>query len=800
MQSTSFPSRDTRPTLRASAIVLAISLACTASAIAAGPGDGRLATLARPTALHPGDAVIGALRMDQPMHVEVALRIRDREKLDTFIASRTRAPAGAPAQPMTSDAFLARHAPTALQAQAVADYLGHMGFRNIVIAPNRLLVSADGTAQTARDAFATSFAQVRTQDGRVAYANNDDVRFPAALADSVLAVLGLQTVRQAHTTALRAVPDAAHTLAITTHHPAEFEAIYGASGYDPASDITVGLVTAGNLTQVTSDLNAYTTKHGLPAIATQTVATNGTSSDITHVGTWDLESQSIVGMAGGRLGKLVFYNVPNLGNANLVADFNAVVLANKAKIIAVSMSECETDVGPAGDHSAAAADQVFAAGAAQGQSFGVATGDIGADECGDGGTKPGWPANSPYVIAVAGTRLDATKTTWNNEIVWNTLGTSGGGATGGSQSTYEPKPSWQTAWTGSLRGVADVAYDANPASGALIIVNGVEQPMGGTALAASLFAGFWARILHYNPTIGFAGPILYPMQDGGFSDVTSGNNSGSPARTGYDLASGRGSTVFHIFNTAIYFQHLGHQRPTASFTYASSGRTASFTDVSTAKDGAPIATHAWNFGDGATSTQAHPVHAYAADGTYSVTETIHDGVGSAASRTLLVTVAAGNGPLQLLGNPGFENGTSPWVLSDAASVKCTNISYPAHSGNCDALLDDSLNQPSGALSQWVAIPGGKTSATLTFDLAMLLRGTTHDPQNQLRVQLLDQNGAVVRNLATYADTDGSSTYRTRTFNLTPYIGQTVNLRFSGTAEQLQNRAGYQIDDVNLIVQ
>jgi hypothetical protein len=44
-------------------------------------------------------------------------------------------------------------------------------------------------------------------------------------------------------------------------------------------------------------------------------------------------------------------------------------------------------------------------------------------------------------MAVAGTKLDASTTTWNSEVVWNDLA-AGNGATGGSPSTFEPKPSW----------------------------------------------------------------------------------------------------------------------------------------------------------------------------------------------------------------------------------------------------------------------------------------------------------------------------------------------------------------------
>src|SRR5574337_596366 len=203
-------------------------------------------------------------------------------------------------------------------------------------------------------------------------------------------------------------------------------------------------------------------------------------------GEWSLDSQDVVGMAGGQVGKLIFYNIPTLSNANLTADFNTIVNANATKIINVSLGECETSAQ--GDGSAAAQDQIFQQAVAQGQTFSISTGDSGADECGDGGVKPSWPAASQYVVAVGGTTLNATTTTWNSATVW----TSGGG----SSSTFEPQPSWQNGVApGSTRGLPDIAYDADPNSGSKIIVNGATQQYGGTSLSAPLFAGAWARII-----------------------------------------------------------------------------------------------------------------------------------------------------------------------------------------------------------------------------------------------------------------------------------------------------------------
>ncbi|WP_237561537.1 protease pro-enzyme activation domain-containing protein [Frateuria defendens] len=753
--------------------------------------------VAHAVALRRNESYSGQLAFSQPVHIEVALKLRNDSELKSFIAAAHEGYAPLASRSLTPAQFLDRHAPTADQAQAVVDFLTRAGFANVSIAPNRLLVSGDATADVAQAAFRTSFAKVRTRDGRDAYANTSDAHIPAALQDSVLSVVGLQDVHRAHPFVQTLQPNDLTPQAITGHNPTEFSAIYGGTGAPTASGVTVGIITQGSLSQTITDLNTFTSNNGLATVTTQTINTNGTSSDTSGVGEWNLDSQDIVGMAGGQVGKLLFYNIPTLSNANLTADINKVVSDNQAKIINVSLGECETDAQ--GDGSASAQDQAFQQAVAQGQTFSISTGDSGADECGNGGTTPSWPAASQYVIAVAGTKLDASTSTWNSEVVWNELANNEG-ATGGSESTFEPKPSWQTLWSGSHRGVADVAFDGDPESGAKVIVNGASQQIGGTSLAAPLFSGFWARVIAAKGTgVGFAGPLIYQLPAADFHDVTSGNNGGETAGPGYDLASGRGSIIIGSALNDLGGGGGGNTPPVANFGVVTSGLTANFTDSSTDSDGT-IASRSWNFGDGATSTATNPSHTYAAGGTYSVSLTVTDNGGATNTKTQSVSVSgSGGGSSQLLGNTGFETGSaSPWSAS--SGVVSNSSSEPPHAGSWDAWLDGYGSSHTDTLSQQVAIPSGKSSATLQYYLHVdTAETTTSQAYDTLKVQVYSTSGSLLGTLATYSNLNKNSGYTVHTNSLASYIGQTVVIKFTGT-EDSSLQTSFVLDDVTLTVQ
>lgn len=545
--------------LRIKALIAAVGLVAWGCSMgsAAQPVDNSAADSFAGTAtvsLHPavslrnGDKVVGPLAFSQPLHVVIPLKLRNEQQLDQYMAKPG-------FRPLTSGQFQMLYAPTAEQAKAVADYLTRAGFTNVKIGANNAFVEADGRADTARDAFKTSFVRVVTHDGRDAFANSGAVQIPANLQDIVHAVLGVQNVHAVHSF-VRA-PDllTAHSVAMhpdatgvaSGHQPSDFPVIYGASGMGNVTSVAVGSISAGPMANVLIDLKSVD-----PGV---TIMLRGDTSVANSSGTnggdleWDLDSQSLIAFTGVK--QYYFYVSNSLSDADFQTAFSQVVSDNVLKVVSFSLGECETDARS--DGTAASNDTTFKQGMAQGQTFFVSAGDSGAQECGNGTNTPSWPASSQYVVAVGGTELyTSPNTVWQSETVWS--------YTGGSASTFEPAPSWQKgvlgAYSQTYRGVPDIAFEASPDTGALITVDGkANQQYGGTSLAAPLAAGMWAHVLQTDgANLGFAAPMIYKVAQSSqvnyadaFHDILSGSNNGYGATLGWDYTTGWGSVIVNQF-------------------------------------------------------------------------------------------------------------------------------------------------------------------------------------------------------------------------------------------------------------
>ena len=160
--------------------------------------------------------------------------------------------------------------------------------------------------------------------------------------------------------------------------------------------------------------------------------------------------------------------------------------------LSISLGLGETFLGSA-DGEVTTENQKFLTLSAAGVNVFVSTGDAGSnpDDTGhssDGTLQAEFQSTSPFVVAVGGTRLSlnpagavAEETGWVDS--------------GGGKSIFFSRPPWQTGTgvpTGTERLVPDVSLVADPDTGALIILQGETQQIGGTSWSAPTWAAFCA--------------------------------------------------------------------------------------------------------------------------------------------------------------------------------------------------------------------------------------------------------------------------------------------------------------------
>jgi subtilase family serine protease len=225
-------------------------------------------------------------------------------------------------------------------------------------------------------------------------------------------------------------------------------------------------------------------------------------------------------------------------------------------VISLSYGECAIEENTAAPAFTSVIDAVLAMAALTGVSSFVAAGDSGSTTCGPGvgGTTLSYPAVSPFVTAVGGTRLTLGKGNVRvSETVWNDSAYGESGAGGGALSRRELRPAYQDGFVPqNHRAVPDVSALADIMPGWPDVLDGALLPVGGTSGSTPFIAAATALVdgsqrAAGRPPIGLANGWFYQAAShpGAFYDITTGNNDLAgvgccQATVGYDLASGVG--------------------------------------------------------------------------------------------------------------------------------------------------------------------------------------------------------------------------------------------------------------------
>lgn len=350
---------------------------------------------------------------------------------------------------------------------------------------------------------------------------------------------------------------------IRGYYPCDLQAAYNLPSANAGTGQTVAIVDAFDNPNAEADLAVYRTTFGLPDCTTtngcfhKVNQTGGTATYPAPDSGWASEISLDLDMASAACPKCKILLVEANSNDDTT------VTGGGAFDLETAVSEAATlganaisnSYGGNEDPSQTQSDSYY-------NHPGIAITASSGDDAYGGGTQ--YPASATTVIGVGGTHLvTAGNARGWSESVW--FGRCSGGAVCGSGSgcsLFEAKPSWQTDTGCTKRMVADVAADADPATGPAVYDTYMATGwlvIGGTSASSPFVAGVFALAGNASSAPNPAS-YLY-SHPSGLYDVTigsTGNCGAQPAyfctaESGYDgptgLGTPNGSGTFSAFIT-----------------------------------------------------------------------------------------------------------------------------------------------------------------------------------------------------------------------------------------------------------
>lgn len=324
--------------------------------------------------------------------------------------------------------------------------------------------------------------------------------------------------------------------------PAELARMYSFPEGDAAGQTIALLEFGGGVER--DDLTAYFAALGMPEPAVTVIGVHGTPTDPAADPASTDEVMLDIEIAGALApGAHIVCYFSSFDEKGMIDAIAAAISdpINKPSVISISWGWAENQLfQDSVVWSPAAIDHVnhsFLAAALMGISVCVATGDAGLEaQMNDGHAHVTFPASSPYVLAVGGTKLEADGSgeavVVAGESVWNA---GPGYGTGGGVSDYTPRPAWQEGVTPASinpgafagRSIPDVAAHAAFDPGYYVHTDGAPSGIGGTSASAPLWAALLARINKaIGGRVGNFNALLYKSYGPGgvLRDITVGDN------------------------------------------------------------------------------------------------------------------------------------------------------------------------------------------------------------------------------------------------------------------------------------
>ncbi|MEP6996571.1 MAG: S53 family peptidase [Betaproteobacteria bacterium] len=477
--------------------------------------------------------------------VEVTVRLRRKKAL------RSSAVSGA-FRRVGYETFRAEYGASARDVAVVEKFAHAHGLDVTRVSLAQRAVDLSGTVAAMEAAFGTKLRCYRYAQ-REYRVRTGPIMIPAELAAIVEGVFGLDNRPhvEPHFRIAKTSRKNKARAAVPGFTPLEVAALYAfPKGYDGKGQ-TIAILEFGGGYRA-ADLAKYFSRLRVPMPSVAAVSVGGahnapTGNPNSPDGEVVLDIEVAGAVAPGA--KIVVYFAPNTDDGFINALYAAIHdNLRRPAIVSISWGSAETNstLQSLKDYDAACIDA-----AALGITVCAAAGDHGSSDIDPPGKRANvdFPASSPHVLACGATRLQARGDVIVAETVWNTHD---GWATGGGISEIFALPSYQkgagvpkSANKGGKagRGVPDVAGNGDSETGYRILVDGIQQVVGGTSAVAPLWAGLIARLNQAKKTrLGFVHGKLYALPAGkGLRDITVGDNGAYQARAGWDACTGLGA-------------------------------------------------------------------------------------------------------------------------------------------------------------------------------------------------------------------------------------------------------------------
>lgn len=426
-----------------------------------------------------------------------------------------------------TDKDLAIYAPSVSEAEQVKQYLIDNGF-NIKYIPNdNAFIEVEAHVSEVEDVFHVKINNYK-QKGVVYYSNDRNVSIDSKIADKLSGISGMDDFIKI--TPLHDDIEPQLGFSPVGYTPSQIRAAYGVdklieSAID-GSGQTIAIIVAYDAPNAELNLNTFSSRFGLPACTTE----NGCFKKVNEYGNtsplpqydqlWaqeaDLDLQAVHSLAPGA--NIILVEVKQAYLGDLLFGLNTVVESEMAGVISNSWGGSDVTF----DYY----ENIFATAALKGITVNVSSGNFSDNKVFRGSVSVNYPASSPLVTAVGGTRLILNfDGRYRNETAWASP-SSHKGSTGGLAGYFKSNE-WQYdklkesiaagyGVVGDRRAIPDVAMLADSNIGQITRSLNKWSSIGGTSLACPLFSAIVTlanqkRAQENKSRLGLMAPYLYNM-------------------------------------------------------------------------------------------------------------------------------------------------------------------------------------------------------------------------------------------------------------------------------------------------